>query len=907
MKKVISALLILVLTFSVLIYAAPVEANAESLYVRKIVSVVFDDSSSMQTDNRIEYASYAMQTFCGMLNSEDQLYITYMNRGVNGTEQCVSEKVDLSSGGIQRSVDLIRSVPADGSSTRYGAVEKAFNTLESTKDPDPNTQYWLVVITDGGFNGQNVPANYSSDPKGALNREFKKYANKTMPNGSNPQITFLGIGNVVSPDENQAAGIYTYSAANASGIIGAMSEMASKISGRTRLQDNVIELSADKQTVKISSEIALLNIAVFVQGSDAEVLDVAYCYDTSTSIVKTREASIKAPHDASLAGRAYLWGDSQKFIRADSYEIKFSQPVDKNNVIVLFEPALEIKTVYKLNGTEVTYDELLDKAMEKDKITVSCKVCEMGTDNEVDLSKLGNSVTKYEITVFENGKAVKTEPLGNGKELKEYELKNVPTEIKATLVIGGINPIENSISFSPVEYKVTLKDSYEIKATFNNNVKSIKHDNVSTNKDLQIFFTVYSKSDGKAITDPAAVKALNPQITFSENGCSGKIEYLNDGRIAVTPNSVPSSPPNPDAYDVTVTCKIVNNADASDEISAQETYTVMVANYAITVGGAKDFVRKNEWFGNDVSVSFYITKDGVKLDKQALGAQENISIILNEVYTNEEADPKLTYKLEVASDGLITVTPYCATEHKITFFNWWVNWAYYFGLEDEDVTVSFSHSYGNAESTIKVEGADAKYQILNVYLPLIIEIIALALLLTWIILVVTKPRYLKSGTIYVGENKYNASEGTHTPRNFTAVKLDKFNKVKRGNGRLKFKKAADVVSANGIRLRADKGGRIICEMPFPWYKSNVEPADTDFTNLKTPADIADYITKKKKLEINEFATTVTVDGEFERAMPPANTRMAKYIVVPDSGNGVSKTEDGKKVIKSGKIFIYTNG
>lgn len=898
MKKVISALLILVLTFSVLIYAAPVEANAESLYVRKIVSVVFDDSGSM-IGERMEYASYAMQTFCGMLNSEDQLYITYMNKN-GGT----TEKVDLSSGGIQASVDSIRNTIASGD-TPFGAVTSAFNKLESVQDADPNTQYWLVIIADGNFNGQNVPANYFSDPKGALNREFKKYAAETMPNGSKPQITFLGIGNVNSPDENQAAGIYTYSAANANGIMGAMSEMADKISGRTRVDASKIQILPDGKTIKINSPIALLNIAVFVQGSGAKVTRARYSGEGD--INKVREASLSAPTDATLKGSACLLGETQGAIRSADYEITFDQPVDKNNVIVLFEPALEIKTVYKLNGTEVTYDELLDKAMEKDKITVSCKVCEMGTDNEVDLSKLGNSVTKYEITVFENGKAVKTEPLGNGKELKEYELKNVPTEIKATLVIGGINPIENSISFSPVEYKVTLKDSYEIKATFNNNVKSIKHDNISTNKDLQIFFTVYSKSDGKAITDPAAVKALNPQITFSENGCSGKIEYLNDGRIAVTPNSVPSSPPNPDAYDVTVTCKIVNNADASDEISAQETYTVMVANYAITVGGAKDFVRKNEWFGNDVSVSFYITKDGVKLDKQALGAQENISIILNEVYTNEEADPKLAYKLEVASDGLITVTPYCATEHKITFFNWWVNWAYYFGLEDEDVTVSFSHSYGNAESTIKVEGADAKYQILNVYLPLIIEIIALALLLTWIILVVTKPRYLKSGTIYVGEIKYNVSEGTHTLRNFTAVKLDKFNKVKRGNGRLKFKKAADVVSANGIRLRADKGGRIICEMPFPWYKSNVEPADTDFTNLKTPADIADYITKKKKLEINEFATTVTVDGEFERAMPPANTRMAKYIVVPDSGNGVSKTEDGKKVIKSGKIFIYTNG
>ena len=262
--------------------------------------------------------------------------------------------------------------------------------------------------------------------------------------------------------------------------------------------------------------------------------------------------------------------------------------------------------------------------------------------------------------------------------------------------------------------------------------------------------------------------------------------------------------------------------------------------------------------------------------------------------------------VEVSADGTITVTPYSEKDDSLTFWSWWINWARYFGLNGSDLSVTLTHAYGSADTTVDVVGEDFAYQLLNVYLPLALELTALTLLILWVFLVVTKPRYLKSAVLYVGEIKYNRDRGTHTLRNFSAVRLEKFNKVKRGNGRLKFKKKADIVTANGIKIRADHGGRILCEMLFPWYKGKVEPVDTDFANLRTPDEVADYIVKHKKLEINEFATTETIEGDYARSLAPANPRIAKYIVVPDSGDGVAVVE-GKKVIKSGKLFIYING
>ena len=136
MKKILSVLLAVV-TVLPLLFSLQVPVSAESLYIRKIVSVVYDDSGSMEGD-KWAYANYATQAFCGMLNSEDQLFITYMSHSQSKSNY-KPEKADLSKSKIQKSVDSIRK-HTDSGSTPFGAVETAFRQLKSAKDSNPNTQ-----------------------------------------------------------------------------------------------------------------------------------------------------------------------------------------------------------------------------------------------------------------------------------------------------------------------------------------------------------------------------------------------------------------------------------------------------------------------------------------------------------------------------------------------------------------------------------------------------------------------------------------------------------------------------------------------------------------------------------------------------------------------------------------------
>ena len=158
---------------------------------------------------------------------------------------------------------------------------------------------------------------------------------------------------------------------------------------------------------------------------------------------------------------------------------------------------------------------------------------------------------------------------------------------------------------------------------------------------------------------------------------------------------------------------------------------------------------------------------------------------------------------------------------------------------------------------------------------------------------------MKNAVLYVGDIMYNAKTHTHTIYTFDRVKLDKFNNIwKKENGRLKFKAEADIVSANGIRIRADYGGRIICEMEFPWFKSRIKPLRGGVLDRKNPQALAEYFESHYKLDINAFAME-TVEGDTARALLANTEEDPYYFGIPDH------PIDTDGIIKSGQVIIYT--
>lgn len=866
-KGVLVAVLAALMLLSVC-FAMPRHASAESLYIRKIVSVVYDDSTSMRGD-KWAYANYAMQAFCGMLNSEDQLYITYMS-GVRGNAYYRPEQVDLSAGGIQGAVDGIRD-HSDSSSTPFQAVEVAFDQLKSVNDSNINTQYWLVVITDGVFN--EYASMSSAQTRDHLNDRFGDYADQVMPNGTRPQITFLGIGNIVAPDEDQASGIYTYSAQSAEDIIGAMNSMADRISGRTRLDGEYIRQISDR-TIQVSSSIPLLNIVLFTQSTEAKVVRAEQ--ENGEEIPVSRSVSLLYSGYTALRGGAFLLGDSQRTIESGTYEISFDQAVELDDLVVLFEPALELRMTIWLNGRELSGQEELKDAMEGDRISVSAAIYEMGTDIRVDPSLLPSD-TEYAVTVTENG-AVTEQIAGQSLSLSDYELHRSDTEITASVSIQGFNPIRYSIRFTPLEEPEHI---YTVVASMGSEDSDIQIDEIGNNQDVQILFSVYDK--GVPVTDPAAVQGLQPVITASPEGNGGTIAYSETGTIIFTPNVAAAPDGAGESYRVQVTCTI-------GDASASASYVVWLVKYEIFAFDAEETVRKTQFYGNRTGVSFYITRDGVRLDKAA--TLNGLEIAINEEHSD------LLVQTDVAEDGTITVTPYAENGHEVTFGSWWGNWLYYWGLSGSDVVVTLTYPYGTATATIDVTGETALYQLLYVFLPLLIELGIAVFLILWVWFVVDKPRFPKGAVLYYGDIRGDAKSGKQYIDSFNEVHLGQFNRFFK-NGIWKFKRRADCVNVGGIILRPDWGGNVLCERPLPLYQCSIRlwRARRDETGLK--------MLETKMLEGSASSVQIerlTVEDALKR-----NTRVLEEF--NDEGF-VAQTEvnsfKGKTMITEGIVLFYRN-
>lgn len=867
MKKVFSMILVFVIVMTVF-FSFPISVYSESLYIRKIVSVVYDDSGSMYGD-KWAYANYAMQSFCGMLNSEDQLYITYMNKAVKKSNY-QPEQIDLSAGGIQNSVNSIKN-HKDSDSTPYKAVEIAYNKLKSVKDSNPNTQYWLVVITDGDF---NECMGYTTEQKERfINEKFAGYTKDVMPNGTKSQFTFLGIEGVATPKEDANKGIFTYKASNAGGITKAMSEMADKISGRTRLDKSDIT-KIDDRTLQISSSIPLLNIAVFAQKSNAKITKAVYSNEKDIPV--SRSVSLSYPGYSDLRGGAFLIGDSTNVIGSGTYKISFDQNINTEDVVVLFEPALETRMKITVNGKEISSISDLDNVMEKDKISVSYKIYEMGTDKEISPTLLPPG-TKFEISVLEDGKVVK-QNLGQDMSLSDYVLKNIDTRIVAKVVIDGFNPIEYSVNFKPLKY--VPKIVYTIQPSFGSAVKSVKIDDIANNKDLTICFTIFA--DGVAMTDASAVKALNPVISLSPQGNDGEVSFSDDGKIIFTPKVASMTTNDDGGYVVDVVCTI------NDGTSANEKYNVLLATYEVVPLDADSTIKKTELYKNQVSVSFYITKDGVKLDKETV--EKQISVLLNKEHS------KLKTNVVIAPDGTITVTPYSEDDHVLTFWNWWVNWAYYFGLEGEDIKVTLSHSFGSATAAIDIVEEDILYLILKVYLPLIIEIALILWFVWWAYAIIAKPKFDSNAVIYYGYITHGGKAGNrnHEISTINELHLKQYNKLKYiWKPTLNTK----VVYFNDVGISAGPGGSIICHSEL-WYKDNITPKNLQYT-FEHPHNLKQHIDDYNGLlieVINPYEEQVHAVETIDSPHPDI------YYVHTDLSN--MTIVDGIQTIENGTIFAY---
>lgn len=637
-KRLISLVLVLILA----IFCLPVSSlSADSLYVRKVVSVVFDDSGSMSVNQSMNwsYANYAMQTFCGLLNADDEMYITYMSNP--GTAVIPT---DFSTN-RQAAVDSIRTTLAAGNtpqSSMVTAQNKLVDNWSSNSSVNAKTEYWLVVVSDGAFNGDGVYG------KPELDSSLQGFAQSQIDAGMNLHTIYLGIGSSALEASSDAnLNIIAKKCDSGNAIVATLSELANSVSGRYRLSKNDITIT-NSNTVEVTSLIPLTNIALLIQNSSASLSSVVK--DDGTILQVDQQVSLKYPEkygwstDPNLIGKALLVGNEGQNISAGKYILTFTDTVDIDALDIMFEPALELHMAVLKNGAEITD---LSTLHEFDKISIQMTLCEAGTNNEIDVALLNGDVS-YKTGYKENDvEIISTESMS----LPEFTLKNCKTDVYGTFTFGGFNPLTASVEIAPSSFA----SSYELRLSVMKDGKEVTDLSVLHEKDvICVISHLFDISTGSEIDMSDLGGNIINSIGYSEN----------DKEIAViqgtTLDDILLSPSKTNVY-----ASLQTDASSSPISASLTLNPIKEIVYGLTIEVPDNYVIDREDIsGNKEDIRFIITGDGVALTKEETkDLTLEISLDRNIPYYFEQEDdgsysfrPKSRLPLYSYPTGEFTVT-----------------------------------------------------------------------------------------------------------------------------------------------------------------------------------------------------------------------------------------------------------
>ncbi len=440
-------------------------ADDEVRYTKKVVSVLFDTSGSMNntSDHRNEYALYAIQMLMSLLGKNDQLIITPMTgsdkQPVTLSQLNVGVEVDLAAedrdAEIKRvmNTSFLANTP-NGSSTPAGSVTVAREQLvkrglmnsQDLANAEPGVEHWLVVLTDGGFNGADA-----DDPDNVMIKNMADYPSM--------KAIYIAFGSsaidIRGSNSIKNYPCTPYAAERASDIATVMRDVANQLLGRVPFEDSEygVSYATDSSgnttttvTVDLSGkEVSYKNIAVIAQNCDADLRSVKYNGDANkikishSSVITPAKVLKEAPINMKNGLSAVIERNSAKddeYFSGGTLELVFDGSVKKEDIGIFGEPALIIAPYIIYKGKQESVDYMSSNLIAGDVVRIGYNVY----DNVDDQA---------------NQKPLDLEAIyGASKVEIKYAGENYGLDKDITLKFGN-HAITISISLMDEKYKIT--------------------------------------------------------------------------------------------------------------------------------------------------------------------------------------------------------------------------------------------------------------------------------------------------------------------------------------------------------------------------------------------------------------------------------------------------------------------
>lgn len=545
-KSTLVFMLIISLAFSMSLCVFAAKGD-EVTAAKKIVSVVYDDSGSMYAESAVKWnsANYSLQTLAALLNSDDEMYVTYMSDCPNtsDTQSYVNKtkKIDLNN--IERTISEIKN-KGDAKATPIGSVVTALDKLKSVKSSDESTQYWLVIMSDGIFQRNGL------DDKAAIKNKIDEIKGQKMSNGSTINVDYISIGaKAVKLKADETNGFYC-DEAKEDQITDVMRTVAGRVSSRITVKNSDLTPSSGKtKSVVFNSKLPMFSIAVLSQKSNAKIksaknetplsVDRNIKLDAVSAVsaipIEKISPIIRKQTTPNLFGNLATISNKDDVIPAGQCHIEFSEEVDVSELVILYEPAIDLSIIIKKDGDTVKDPSALNFGQE---VSVELIPVIPGTDTVIDDSDMPNGV-KWHISYEADGKPIKD---ADSRTLDGIQIEANQTNIIGTLQIPNFAPLTKIIPFDTLPANYGIKTDQPDQVSFARS--SIEDGNTNgndivftiTNNDVPL--TKEEAEDMKLEIDSISVDDSEVTGFFDSFGfieCSVAFELTDDGKFVAKP------------------------------------------------------------------------------------------------------------------------------------------------------------------------------------------------------------------------------------------------------------------------------------------------------------------------------------------------------------------------------------
>lgn len=417
-----------------------VPVSAAFLYPQRFISIVYDDSGSMQQEGKSDQANYALQTLCALLDRQDILYVTRMGKPDTAVEVPIQED-------RQSAIDALRYAPEGGGYTPYEAVQTAMDVFRDQKKRIlPNTECWLIVLSDGIMQRSRDRA---EDPA-QVERRLKEFARTAVVPEVTPRVAYFAIGSDAATFQSEPEnGFFAYQS-QADEIVARMQEIADLVSGRARASARYLEARED--SILFRNQLSLRKLVILSQNRAIGVSNVTI---GGVSMEYSAEDiyRMESPAGMIFGCLAQVFPkDLQDVIPPGDVEVHFSGDVDPQAIEVLYEPAVFSRIQILQNDVVVTDPDTAVFRM-GDRFSLRLEFTDAVSGRVIPADLMPDAL-RYRIVVEQNGV---TRTFDDPSV--HFELEKGPMSIRATAEIEDFYRTEQEIQFEVFDVrKIELRD-----------------------------------------------------------------------------------------------------------------------------------------------------------------------------------------------------------------------------------------------------------------------------------------------------------------------------------------------------------------------------------------------------------------------------------------------------------------